>query len=204
MPSFYYEVHVSPELTKTLSPTKLNVVEYLALAFSNKSMAAECELSVKAIEHHVRELGHLYKVKTDLYNPRVRIIANLYFDKLIDFYVGQEGINFNTLNHRLQDTLSLITLGFSLKSMASVFNISVKVVEQRISQLYDIFNIDTDNAANENSRVVLWVAAITRTNMDLRNLSKLFYDSSADRLPRILENPDLFLLKLHGFKGVIG
>ena len=174
MPSFYYEVHVSPELTKTLSPTKLNIVEYLALAFSNKSMAAECELSVKAIEHHVRELGHLYKVKTDLYNPRVRIIANLYFDKLIDFYVGQEGINFNTLNHRLQDTLSLITLGFSLKSMASVFNISVKAVEQRISQLYDIFNIDTDNAANENSRVVLWVAAITRTNMDLRNISKLF------------------------------
>ncbi|NQY80274.1 MAG: hypothetical protein HRT47_08170 [Candidatus Caenarcaniphilales bacterium] len=204
MSSFYYEVHVSSELTKTLSATKLNIVELLALAYSNKSMAAECGLSVKAIEHHVRELGHQYKVRTDLYNPRVRILGNLYFEKLIDFYVGQEGINFNTLNHRLQDTLSLITLGFSLKSMARVFDISVKAVEQRISQLYDIFNIDTDNAANENSRVVLWVAAITRANMDMHNLSRLFYETASDRLPRILDNPDLFLLKLHGFKGVIG
>ena len=88
--------------------------------------------------------------------------------------------------------------------MAAIFGISVKAVEQRISQLYDLFNIDTDNAANENSRVVLWVAAITRTNIDKTNLTKLFYESNLDRLPRILENPDLFLLKLHGFKGVIG
>lgn len=204
MSSFYYEVHISSELTKTLSATKLNIVELLALAYSNKSMAAECELSVKAIEHHIRELGQQHKVRIDLYNPRVRILGSLYFEKLIDFHVGQEAINFNTLNHRLQDTLSLITLGFSLKSMARVFDISVKAVEQRISQLYDIFNIDTDNAANENSRVVLWVAAITRTNMDMHNLSRLFHETAVDRLPRILDNPDLFLLKLHGFKGVIG
>ncbi|MCH2227615.1 MAG: hypothetical protein MK033_07560 [Candidatus Caenarcaniphilales bacterium] len=204
MSSFYYEVHISSELTETLSTTKLNIIELLALAYSNKTMAAECELSVKAIEHHVRELGHTHKIRIDLYNPRVRILGSLFFSDLIDFHVNLDPIDLSKLNHRLADTLNLIILGFSLKSMAAIFGISVKAVEQRISQLYDLFNIDTDNAANENSRVVLWVAAITRTNIDKTNLTKLFYESNLDRLPRILENPDLFLLKLHGFKGVIG
>ena len=204
MSSFYYEIHVSSELTNSLSATKLNIVELIALAYSNRTMAAEAGISIKAVEHHVRELSKVYGVKTQLYNPRVRIIATLYFSKLIDFQVNQEPVNLDSLNFRLKDTLSLVVLGFSLKSMAKVFGLTVKAMEQRIGQLYDTFNIDTDNVANENSRVMLWVASVARTNIDFEAMHKLFNETKADRLSRILENPDLFLMKLHGFKGIIG
>jgi hypothetical protein len=52
--------------------------------------------------------------------------------------------------------------------------------------------------------VVLWAAIILRTVIAKPELKKMYCETSIEKIPRIVENPDLFLLRLRGFDGKIG
>ena len=204
MSDFYYEAHLDAELATQFTTIRLTVLELLALGYSNNNMALECAVGIKAIEHHITQMAVLCEARADLHNLRTRLLAHLYFHDLMTLKSPVGSLDISHFNSKIMDTLKLLVIGLSLKSTAAILGISVKAVEYRIGHLYDFFNVDTDNTINENCRVVLWAAIILRTVIAKPELKKMYCDTSIEKIPRIVENPDLFLLRLRGFDGKIG
>ena len=204
MSNFYYEAHFSPELASHYTSVRLNVLELLALGYSNHNIAAECDVGIKAIEHHITQMAVQCDARADLHNLRTRILAHFYFNDLLELKSPADYLTLSHFNQKIIETLKLLVIGLSLKSTAAVLGISIKAVEHRIGHLYDYFNVDTDNTINENCRVVLWAAILLRTRIMKSELKKLFSDTNLEKMPRVLENPDLFLMRLRGFDGKIG
>lgn len=204
MSNFYYEAHFSDQLADQFTTIRLTVLELLALGYSNHNIALECHTKIKTIEHHLTSMAHVYQIKTDIHNPRTRILAHLYFNDLMTLRSPADPLDISLYTPKILDVMKLLLIGLSLKATAAILNLSVKAVEQRIGQLYDSFNVDTDNTLHENCRVVLWAAILLRTETDKKQLKKLYEETSVEKIPRVLANPELFLLRLRGFNGQIG
>lgn len=193
MANFDFSVEFSTYMEKLYSLKKLKIINKLCLAASNQMIAEELAVSVKAIEKSLTDLNKKMSIDSSLYSSRLRIIAQLLSEELCFYNSHSKLESVKNLNHNLRTTLYMTIIGLSNKTMAKLLNISTKAIEQRLSQLFDYFGIETKNTENENPRVLLMISANLRENISVSHFSKLVKKTSKDKLERIIAEPNLFV-----------
>jgi DNA-binding NarL/FixJ family response regulator len=196
MANFYFDVEFNPKINQILSPAKLKIVQILAYSYSNKYIAQDLGLSVKAIEKAMTEVSENLQARSSLYTSRLRVITNLVCNDYVAFKTANDYSNLDPLNDKNQELLLIICCGLSSKCIAKIYNISVKRVEQMVSELYDTFNIETTAKNIENPRILLLISALIKKQLKLSTLKEFFKETQVDRLERIVEDPELFRLKI--------
>lgn len=212
MASFKFKTILLPEIEKSFSSQKAEVLEAVAYGYSNKSIADEYKVSIKAVEKSLTALNKKLESGGKLFSSRIRVIVHLIVNDLIDYKFIEDDINIQLghqkriqdLNEDLKQTLLLSAVGLSNDSIARLFKISKKRIEQRLAQLFDAFAIDTRNLSVENPRVLLFISSYLRGNIDKSQLKRLYKETKRDRLERIIEDPESFLIGLEKDGNVIG
>lgn len=204
MANFAFQAKLSDGLGDHFSDHQLEIIEAIAYGYSNKSIANEYNISVKAVEKTLTKLNKEFKSNGKLYSSRVRILCSMIADGLLDFESKEQLTTLNDLSDSLKQTLLLNALGISNHTMAELFKLTDKCIEQRLSQLFDFFGIDTKHHSVENPRVLLLVNALLRDNLKQEQLKKLFKETSGERLLRIIQDPEFFISNLNNKYKVIG
>ncbi len=197
-----FTVTMTEELNAKLSPSKTKLIEAISCGMTNKLIAESFGITLKAVEQGFAELNKSFGTRDELYNPRLRIVSSLIAEDLASFHSTTQYSEVPDLNDNLKQTLFLTVIGLSTQAIAKLLSLSAKTVEQRLSQLYDYFGIDTRSA--ENPRVILLVTALLKGNIDSSQIKRLHRETSVDRLKRILQQPEYFVQKLIRPVQVIG
>lgn len=193
MSDLNFTINFDENLEKELSPSKARVVEAISYGMSNKVIAETFNISIKAVEGIFSELNKRFDTRDPNYNSRIRIIAALIANQKAEYQSDIEYPEVKMLNETLQQTLLLTASGLSTKAIASLCQVSTKTVEQRLSQLYDYFGVDTRRQDAENPRVMLLVNALLKGNLRQEHLAKLVRQTARERLDRIINSPEYFL-----------
>jgi DNA-binding CsgD family transcriptional regulator len=197
-----FTVTIAEELNAKLSPSKTKLIEAISYGMTNKLIAESFGITLKAVEQGFAELNKSFGTRDELYNPRLRIVSSLIAEDLASFQCSTQCSEVPDLNDNLKQTLFLTVIGLSTQAIAKLLSLSAKTVEQRLSQLYDYFGIDTRSA--ENPRVILLVTALLKGNIDSSQIKRLHRETSVDRLKRILLQPEYFVQKLTRPVQIIG
>jgi DNA-binding NarL/FixJ family response regulator len=211
MASFDYKVEILNTINSyRLSQKKLATINDLALGFSNQAIAQGLGVSTKTIERILSELNKKlsrsndYKNFHDLFNPRIRLLVSLVSLDLIEFYTESELRFISNLDKKLNQTLILMTIGFSNKQIAKILDINEKTVELRLTQLFDYFNIDTKNQSFENPRVSLFISAYCRLHLVKPQLKRLYKETLAGRIELNFLETESFINTLEDQHKIIG
>lgn len=188
-----FNLRLSPEAELKISPQRLRVLAALSLGYTNKAIANEYQVTVKAIEQICTELNKSFETNSRFYYPRLRIISSMISNDLMDYESENLSNPLHNLNDVLYKTLLMVCGGLSNSCIARLFNRSEKTVENRVSQLFDYLGIESRNKEIENPRVLLLINAYLRANVSKAQIKKIFRETRIDRLERILEDPSVFL-----------
>ena len=205
MANFNFEVSFNEELFKGLSDSKQIVIQGLAFCYTNLTITEQSTIGIKSVEAAIRYFIKEYLAPTGYYQARTRIMSHLLVHNWVRYHGEQEQfLPMVHLDQKLTETLILVALGMSNSTMASIFGMSLKGIETRLSSLFDRFDIETGRKQKENPRVLLVVSALLRGNIDKRALAKYYEMTTLDKLKRIIEDPHLFRMKLADINQYIG
>lgn len=199
-----FKLIANQELTKSFSPRKSSIIEAIAQGLSNKAIAKEFEITIKAVEQSITSINKALELNNNgLFNTRVRLLSILVSQSLIDFK-SEFKLNKVELKIELQQTMLLSCIGLSNKIISKLLNCSEKNIEQRLGQLFDYFGIETKNLEVENPRVLLFINSVLRGNAEISQIKKLLEKTSTEKLRRILQEPELFVETLTKKQNIIG
>jgi DNA-binding NarL/FixJ family response regulator len=211
MANFIFKVEILHSIdTHRLSQKKLSSIQDLAQGFSNQAIAEGLGISIKSVERILAELNkklsksHDYKNFHGVFNPRLRLLVSLLALDLIDFYPESDLRHIENLDKKLNETLVLMTIGFSNKQIAHILNINEKTVELRLTQLFDYFNIDTKNQSFENPRISLFISAYCRSNITKSQIKRLYRETTASRIEQTFLDLKTFVATLEEQHKIIG
>jgi DNA-binding NarL/FixJ family response regulator len=199
-----FNLRLSKGIEETMSPQRLRVLVSLSMGYTNKAIATEHKVSLKAIEQICTELNKIYETNSRFYYPRLRIISSMIANDLLDYESQFEASPTQNLNEILTKTLFLVCTGLSNNCIAKLFSRSEKTIENRVSQLFDYLGIDGKNKESENPRVLLLINAYLRSNINKLQIKKLFRETRRERLERILEAPSHFIGNLEKTYNLVG
>lgn len=171
---------------------------------SNQAISNELDIPIKSIERILSEINKRFNHQASCFNPRVRLLLMLVARDILDYQTKIQPRFIADLGKNLSNTMILSSVGFSNKTIASIFDLSEKAVELRFSQLFDYFNVDTKNQKELNPRILLFISAYCRRNLTKQQLTRLFKETSAERLESIFTNKTKFLLDLQSEYKFIG
>ena len=204
MANFQFYAKLSNEIGGLITDSKLDVVEALAYGYSNKSIANEFNVSVKAVEKNVSDIHKVFNSNSKFFNSRIRVISSMIANNFIDYSTPNNSSKVPELNEDLTRTLILSSVGLSNATIAELLNISQKCVETRLGQLFDYFGIDSKKQNVENPRVLLLVTAYIKGNITKELIKKVYKETNCKRLERVVEDPDFFIENLQSVNKVIG
>jgi len=204
MADLEFSITITETLAEKLSPSKARLIEALSAGYNNQYIAESLGISLKAVEQGCTELNKLLGTRGELYNSRLRIISTLIADDHAKYMSETQYSEVVDLSEALRQTLQLTAIGLSSQAIASMLRVSVKTIEQRLSQLYDYFGIDTRSLDGANPRVILVIAALLKGNIDEASIKRLHKETSIERLKRILQQPEYFVQKLNRTQTIIG
>lgn len=203
MANYAFNLKLADDLEADLSVSKFRILEAIALAYSNESIANEYGFSVKNVESSFKYLCDKFGVANKFYNKRMRLLAHLCSEGFL-LYIAEEERARVVLKEQLYETLLLSAIGLTNKALAKIFGITEKSIEQRFAHLFDHFAIDSRNTKVENPRVLLFVHGLLRGNLDQELVKKLYFETMPGRLERIIEAPEYFLENLSSKVRLIG
>ncbi len=178
-----------------ISDLKARILEALAYALTNEAISKNLDISIKTVESNITSLSKRWLKKqdsTDLkatYNLRQRLLLTALVQNHISYNFDAYSDPVN-LDEELYLLLLLVMAGLSNNYLASLFALSTKAIEARLSQLYDYFNVDTKVY---NPRVALFLIALSRNNVSITVLEKIYKETTLESLD-IYKN-DLALLQ---------
>lgn len=199
-----FKLTISENLVENFSPRRFSIVEAIAQGLSNKAIAQELGITVKAVEQSItainKNLGHSFN---GFYNSRVRLLSSLVSKEQIGF-TSEFNLNKVELKDSLNQTLILTCAGLSNKIIATLLKCSDKNIEQRLGQLFDYFGVETKNQETENPRVLLFINSFIRQNIQAEQITRLYDKTEAEKLRRIMQEPELFIATLDCNQHIIG
>jgi len=204
MANFSFQFKFSDKFQEAFSPARKRVIESLVKGFSNKTIAAQYDISVKAVEQIVAALNKQFVARGKFFNSRLRIIVSLMANDFLDYESQEETSIAKNINDNLLKTLILCSIGLSSFAIARLLEVSEKTVEQRLSQLYDYFDIDTKNLTAENPRVLLFINSLIKGTVDNAHIVNLVQQTKLPRLERIIEDPEYFVTRLANKHNLVG
>lgn len=211
MPSFEFKVKLQDAVKESRLPSrKLVVLEELAHGFSNKMIAEDLEISVKSVERILSELNKKFSKSGDyanfhqLFNPRMRLLLSLIAGDIVDFDTEIALRYIDNLGPKLSETLNLVAVGLSNKSIGDFLSINEKTVELRLTQLFDYFNVDTKIQSYENPRVILLISAYCRGNLSKSQLKRLHRETLPGRIEVTMQDKPGFVSMLGVDYKIIG
>lgn len=196
MANFEFYAKLSNDVDKEFTPSKIDIIEAIAYGYSNKSIANEYSMSIKTVEKAFASLNKKFQAESKLYNSRIRIIASLLSKGFINYFMVEQPQKVQGLSEEQSQTLTLISLGLTNHTIAEILGITDKCVEKRLGNLFDCFGIDSKQHDVENPRVLLFINAYIRNNIDKEQMKKLYKETVIDRLERIIDEPEGFLQHL--------